>query len=135
SGTLDRLGPRHPAPVRDRVPTLLDVAHGFLTESTCCPTIDVELITPGGGVFVGVDDLRSELRCVHGGIQPWPPSAGADLLVSGVGDRLDVVAIGIADEDAVVALVVLGPQSRLMQDLSAEAHRGVTEGSDRCGVG
>jgi hypothetical protein len=48
-----------------------------------------------------------------------------------VADRLEVVAVGVADECAVVTLVVLGPQPRLVEHLRAEFDRGVAEGADR----
>src|SRR5215467_10173910 len=56
-----------------------------------------------------------------------------------VTDRLDVVAIRIADERPVVGGVVLRPQPRLVQDLGAMRHGGVEEGPHRgpawCGEG
>ena len=44
-----------------------------------------------------------------------------------VTDRLDVVAVGIAHERAVVVRVVLGPHPRLVQHLGAGGDRGVEE--------
>ena len=41
-------------------------------------------------------------------------------------DRFDVVAVGVADEGAVVVLVVLRPDPRLVQDLGAQ-RRGLPE--------
>src|SRR5688500_17312337 len=41
----------------------------------------------------------------------------------GVADRLDVVAVGVADEGAEVGRVVLGPQPRLVQRLGAGRQR------------
>src|SRR5262245_4712074 len=56
-----------------------------------------------------------------------------------VTDRLDVVAIRVADERPVVRGVVLRPQPRLVQDLGAMRHGGVEEGPHRgpawCGEG
>ena len=52
-----------------------------------------------------------------------------------VADRLDVVAVGIAYEGAVIARVVLRPDSRLMQDLRAGADGRGEEGVDQLAVG
>src|SRR5580698_11181206 len=43
-------------------------------------------------------------------------------------DRLDVVAVGVPDEGAVVARVVLGPHPGRVEDLGAHALGGVEEG-------
>ena len=51
-----------------------------------------------------------------------------------VADRLDVVAVRVADERAVVGLVVLRPEPRLVQHLGAERRRGLEERADRGGV-
>ncbi len=53
------------------------------------------------------------------------PSLGA------VADRLDVVAVGIAHERAVVAGVVLRPFARCVQNLCTRLDRGRVEGIDR----
>src|SRR5947207_14584260 len=52
-----------------------------------------------------------------------------------VADRLDVVAVGITDEAAVVVRVVLGPHPRLVQHLGASRDRRVEEGVHRGAVG
>src|SRR5579884_2128867 len=49
--------------------------------------------------------------------------------------RLDIVAIGIPDEGAVVGGVVLRPQTGFVQHLGAGGHRGVLEGTYRRPVG
>ena len=56
------------------------------------------------------------------------PTPGASLRE--VTDRLDVVAVGIAHERAVVVRVVLGPHPRLVQHLGARRDRGVEERPD-----
>src|SRR5262245_5745862 len=48
-----------------------------------------------------------------------------------VANSLDVVAVRVADEGAIVARVVLRPQARLMQDLRARRDRGSEELIDR----
>ena len=50
-------------------------------------------------------------------------------------DGLDVVAVGVAHERAVVVLVVLGPHRGLVQHLGAGGHGGLEEGVDRRPVG
>ena len=50
-------------------------------------------------------------------------------------DRLDVVAVGIAHERAVVVGVVLGPHPRLVQHLGAGGDGRVEERVDRRPVG
>ena len=50
-------------------------------------------------------------------------------------DGLDVVPVGIADERAVVAGVVLGPEPGFVQDLGPLCHGSVEEGADRGPVG
>ena len=45
-------------------------------------------------------------------------------------DRLDVVAVGVTDERAVVAGVVLGPLPGFVQNLGTRPHRGVEPGPD-----
>jgi hypothetical protein len=47
-----------------------------------------------------------------------------------VADRLDVVAVRIADEGAVVVGVILGPDPRFVQDLGATGGGGGEEGPD-----
>ena len=42
-------------------------------------------------------------------------------------DRLDVVAVGVADEGAVVVVVVLREVPGLVEHLCAEGHRGLEE--------
>ncbi len=49
-------------------------------------------------------------------------------------DRLDVVALGVADEGAVIAGMVFGPQSRLVQRFDTERQGGVEERLNRFGV-
>ena len=44
---------------------------------------------------------------------------------------LDVVAVGVAEEDGVVARVVLRPEPRLVEGLGAEPRRRCVEGVDR----
>jgi len=53
----------------------------------------------------------------------------------GVADGLHVVAVGVADEGSVVALVILRPQAGLVQRLGAELHRGRVPLPDHCGRG
>ena len=67
--------------------------------------------------------------CVLRSVDEAVSSAGS------VADRLDVVAVGIADEGAVVARVVLRPDARLMQDLRAGADGRGEEGVDELAVG
>ena len=50
-------------------------------------------------------------------------------------DGLDVVAVGVAHEPAVVVRVVLGPDARLVQHLGALRDRGRDEGAHRGAVG
>src|SRR5690349_2623970 len=57
-----------------------------------------------------------------------PATPPAVPLLWPVTDRLDVVAIGVADERPVVGGVVFRPQPRLVQDLGAVRHSGVEEG-------
>src|SRR5262249_60699243 len=68
-----------------------------------------------------------------------PVTLPAVPLLGLVTDRLDVVAIRVADERPVVGGVVLRPQPRLVQDLGAMRHGGVEEGPHRgpawCGEG
>ena len=52
-----------------------------------------------------------------------------------VADGLDVVAVGVAHERAVVVGVVLGPHPRFVQHLGARRHRGVEERADRARSG
>ena len=56
-------------------------------------------------------------------------------LLRRVADGLDVVAVGVADERAVVVRVVLGPHPRLVQHLGAGRDRGVEERAHRGPVG
>ena len=60
---------------------------------------------------------------------------GTSLLLGRVTDGLDVVAIGIAHERAVVTRVVLGPEPRLVQHLRAACDGSVEEGAHRGAVG
>ena len=62
--------------------------------------------------------------CPRASAKPPPGSLG------GVADCLDVVAVGVADEAAVVRRVVLGPEARLVQDLRALVDRRVEERPD-----
>ena len=56
-----------------------------------------------------------------------------------VADRLDVVAVRVPYERAVVVLVILGPEAWCVKHLGAGGDRGVEEGahggSVRCGEG
>lgn len=49
-------------------------------------------------------------------------------------DGLDVVAVQVAYEHAVVPRVVLGPEPRRMQHLGAEPDGGIVNGVDGCPV-
>src|SRR5690606_18010268 len=60
-------------------------------------------------------------------------AAGASAL-GDVADGLDVVAVGVAHEGAVVAGVVLGPLAGLVEHLGAGGHRGVEERPHRGAV-
>ena len=55
--------------------------------------------------------------------------------LAGVADRLDVVALGVADEGAVVGRVVLRPQPRLVERLGAGGQRLGVPGPHGRGVG
>jgi len=50
-------------------------------------------------------------------------------------DRLDVVAVWVPDEAAVVVGAVLGEDAGLVQDLGADRDRGVVKGPDLGSVG
>jgi len=51
-----------------------------------------------------------------------------------VADGLNVVAVGVAHESAVVLGVVLGPHTRLVEHLGTGGHGGVEEGANRCPI-
>jgi hypothetical protein len=51
-----------------------------------------------------------------------------------VADCLNVVAVGVADEGAVVVGVVLGPHAWLVEHLSTGSHGGVEKGADGCSI-
>ena len=62
---------------------------------------------------------------------PLRPSPG---IIGAVADRLDVVAVRVADERPVVRLVVLGPHPRRVQHLGAGLDGRLVEGVDRRAV-
>ena len=68
--------------------------------------------------------MRGSMRQVY-------PAAALERVVDG----LDVVAVGVADEGAVVARVVLGPHAGLVEDLVAELGGGIAKGVDRLADG
>ena len=75
---------------------------------------------------------RSDSEILHPERTPLTPDASP--LFRQVADRLDVVPVRVAHERAVVGLVVLRPEPRLVQDRGAEGARRLAERPDRCAV-
>ena len=64
---------------------------------------------------------------IHSGRQrPREAAADREWSLRCVADRFDVVAVGVADEGAEVARVVLGELPRFVQDLGADAQLVIT---------
>ena len=100
-----------PPALRGRIPrTPLSCANGTFAQTYCAK---VPFAQPGGA---------------RGG--PEWVSVG----VRRVADRFDVVAVRVADERAVVVVVVLGPDARLVQRLRPGRHGRRVEGPDPLGV-
>ena len=124
-GLRSELSPRH---VPDRF-VVVDAIPRTLNGKKCEVPVKKILCRsgPGEGGQPGRPAEPGRPDPLHraGGPRLNPSVAG----VRRMADRLDVVAVRVADERAVVALVVLGPDPRLVQRLRPERHRRRVEGA------
>jgi hypothetical protein len=72
-------------------------------------------------------------RCPRAGRSTAAREAGR--LLGRVAHRLDVIAVGVADEGAIVIGVIFGPNTRLVEHLGALTDGGVEEGAHRGAIG